>query len=246
MPRARNIKPGFFTNDALGETDALARLLFIGLWCHADRAGRVEYRPKKFKVEILPYDSADVEKLINQLCGEFLTMYEVNGTRYLQINNFNKHQNPHIKEASSIIPPPVDGDGVIIEPPAPQPPKEPRTNGAHVALPDWLAADTFRAWIKIRPAKARTEDAQRAAIAKLEKFRAQGLDPNAIVSESLANGWQGIFNPERSKGARGRSAQTLQGSFGRCKYCEREATRRTNGIAHCEEPRHLDNAIQGA
>ena len=31
MARARNIKPGFFDNEILGELPALTRLLFIGL-----------------------------------------------------------------------------------------------------------------------------------------------------------------------------------------------------------------------
>ena len=44
--RARNIKPGFFKNDALAELDFAGRLLFIGLWGIADRAGRLEDRPK--------------------------------------------------------------------------------------------------------------------------------------------------------------------------------------------------------
>lgn len=35
--RARNIKPGFFSNDLLPECEPLARLLFIGLWCMADK-----------------------------------------------------------------------------------------------------------------------------------------------------------------------------------------------------------------
>ncbi len=39
MARARNIKPGFFDNEILGELPALTRLLFIGLWCLADREG---------------------------------------------------------------------------------------------------------------------------------------------------------------------------------------------------------------
>ena len=37
MARARNIKPGFFTNDVLADCDPLARLLFAGLWTVADR-----------------------------------------------------------------------------------------------------------------------------------------------------------------------------------------------------------------
>ena len=54
--RARNIKPGFFKNDTLAELEFAARLLFIGLWGLADRAGRLEDRPKKIKAEVFPYD----------------------------------------------------------------------------------------------------------------------------------------------------------------------------------------------
>ena len=45
MARTRSIKPGFFTNDLLGEIHPLGRILFAGLWCQADRLGIVEYRP---------------------------------------------------------------------------------------------------------------------------------------------------------------------------------------------------------
>ena len=61
--RARNIKPGFFKNEALADCDLQARLLFVGLWCMADREGRMEYRPKRIKIEVLPYDNCNIEKL---------------------------------------------------------------------------------------------------------------------------------------------------------------------------------------
>ena len=60
MARSRNIKPGFFLNDDLAECEPLARLLFAGLWCIADREGRLEDRPKRIKIEVLPYDNCDV------------------------------------------------------------------------------------------------------------------------------------------------------------------------------------------
>ena len=50
MSRARNIKPAFFKNELLAELDAFDRLLFIGLWCLADREGRTEDRPKRIKM----------------------------------------------------------------------------------------------------------------------------------------------------------------------------------------------------
>ena len=109
MARARNIKPGFFLNENLAECEPLARLLFAGLWCIADREGRLEDRPKRIKAEILPYDDCDVDKLLNQLAKQgFIIRYEVDDKRYIQISNFLKHQNPHIKEAASTIPPPPE------------------------------------------------------------------------------------------------------------------------------------------
>jgi hypothetical protein len=107
VARSRNLKPGFFTNDVLAEVNPLGRLLFQGLWCHADREGRVLDRPKKLKVEILPYDDCDVDLLLNALAARgFILRYEVSGNRYIQIINFAKHQNPHIKESASTIPAP--------------------------------------------------------------------------------------------------------------------------------------------
>lgn len=58
MARARNIKPGFFKNELLAEMPPEIRLLFMGLWCIADREGRFEERPKKIKMELFPCDCA--------------------------------------------------------------------------------------------------------------------------------------------------------------------------------------------
>ena len=60
MARARIIKPSFFKNEELSECSYEARLLFIGLWTLADREGYVEYRPKRIKAELFPYDTVDV------------------------------------------------------------------------------------------------------------------------------------------------------------------------------------------
>ena len=54
MARARNIKPGLFSNEVIAELPAFDRLLFIGLWCLADREGRLEDRPKRIKMELFP------------------------------------------------------------------------------------------------------------------------------------------------------------------------------------------------
>lgn len=109
MSRARNIKPGLFKNEELSECSALARLLFIGLWCEADREGRLEDRPKRIKATLLPYDECDVDRMLWELSARgFIVRYEVAGVRYIAIPAFTKHQNPHKKEPASVLPSPPE------------------------------------------------------------------------------------------------------------------------------------------
>jgi uncharacterized phage protein (TIGR02220 family) len=116
MARARNIKPSFFTNDTLAEVDPLGRLLFQGLWCIADREGRLEDRPKRIKAELLPYDNCDVDVLLADLNRlGFILRYSINGNRFIQVVNFAKHQNPHVKEAASQIPAPDEHSASTVQ-----------------------------------------------------------------------------------------------------------------------------------
>jgi hypothetical protein len=104
MARARNIKPGFFSNDDLVELPFEARLLFIGLWTIADREGRLLDRPRKIKMDVFPGDSVDVESCLDQLANAgFIHRYDAAGTAAVQIVKWAKHQNPHVKEAASTI-----------------------------------------------------------------------------------------------------------------------------------------------
>ena len=108
--RARNIKPGFFKNEMLGDLPPMVRLLFAGLWCMADRSGRLEDRPKRIRAEILPYDDCDVDGLLQRLAGAgFIRRYVVNGKRFICIPTFLNHQKPHNREKPSDIPPLIEG-----------------------------------------------------------------------------------------------------------------------------------------
>lgn len=143
--RARTLKPGFFKNEYLCELGPEAMLLFAGLWTLADRAGRLEDRPKRIKAEIFPYTDCDVDGLLNALTGaQFIVRYIVNGQRYIAMPTWSKHQCPHIKEPASQIPPP-DEHGVSImpeqcehdtspvqKPPTTLPPYHPTTGGGCV------------------------------------------------------------------------------------------------------------------
>jgi hypothetical protein len=106
MARARNIKPSFFKSEQVADCNPYARLLFIGLWTLADRRGRLEDRPRTIKAECLPFDiEQDCHALLQELHNANLIIrYEVKGMGYIWIPNFEKHQNPHIKEGQSEIP----------------------------------------------------------------------------------------------------------------------------------------------
>ena len=105
MARSRNIKPGFFKNELLAELPFEYRILFQGLWCHADRDGRLEDRPKRLKAEIFPYDDVDVDAGLSALAAKgFIVRYEAEGVRCIEVVNFARHQNPHKKEAPSNLP----------------------------------------------------------------------------------------------------------------------------------------------
>ena len=107
MARSRNIKPDFFLDDDLAEHHPLTRILFAGLWCLADREGRLKDKPKKIKAQLLPYDDIDANDALDALNKTgFIQRYEEENIQYIQVVNFNKHQNPHCKEAASTIPAP--------------------------------------------------------------------------------------------------------------------------------------------
>jgi hypothetical protein len=103
--RARNVKPSFFQNEQLAELPFEARLLFVGLWCMADREGRLEDRPKRIKMHVFPADSIDVEPLLDGLEAQgLIERYEAHGVLCIQIPRFVEHQRPHPNEQPSKLP----------------------------------------------------------------------------------------------------------------------------------------------
>lgn len=68
----------------------------------------------RIKAEVFPYEDVDIEALLRDLASkrngnkqpEFLIRYSRPEGKFIQIVNFQKHQNPHVKEAPSTIPAP--------------------------------------------------------------------------------------------------------------------------------------------
>lgn len=105
MARTRNIKPGFFLNEEMAELEPLAQLLFIGMWCLADRAGRLLDKPKRIKAQVFPYRNCDIEPLLESLAkAGFISRYKADGMACIEVVNFAKHQAIHPKETPSTLP----------------------------------------------------------------------------------------------------------------------------------------------
>ena len=180
--RARNLKPGFFKNDELAECDPLARILFQGLWCMADRDGRLELRPKRIQAEILPYDKTDIFKLLQQLIDhKFIVAYRYGNDFFLSIPTFTQHQNPHIKEAESTIPAPDESDTctilILLNPESLLlNPESPFNIGAHTVLKPEKKSTVFT------PPKL--ED-----VITYCKERKNNVNPEKWLDHYTANGW---------------------------------------------------------
>lgn len=105
MARSRNIKPAFFKNYELADQGSIAQVLFAGLWCMADREGRLEDKPRLIKAELFPYYECDVNGYLTQLARlGFVSRYMEDGVAVIQVLNFKKHQSPHSTEKTSTLP----------------------------------------------------------------------------------------------------------------------------------------------
>lgn len=125
MGRIRTIKPDFFTDEELfdleKESGLPIRVAFSGLWTQADREGRLKWRPRKLKTQILPYDDVDFSRVLDALRTRgFIVKYrDDNGNLYGWIPSFKEHQYINNKEQNSILPDPENcfiEDGLTREP----------------------------------------------------------------------------------------------------------------------------------
>lgn len=240
--RARNIKPGFFANDRLVSLDPIYRLLFVGLWCMADRRGLVEDRPAKIKLTLFPGDNIDVEAGIAALvAGGFLVRYvDAKGTTAISVVNFSRHQNPHQREKENPdIEPPESSDSAPVEPkpngPKPVTPAAGRPGagtGPARLIPDsgFLIPDSGLLNPEGgagpgRPAAGTGPGLSRPATLKQTEFAARLLDGHGLtVSKWLAN--------------HGAGAVLLDGHVDRIKadYSEPPAPRRAYEIPQPPDP----------
>ncbi|MDV5356508.1 replication protein [Enterobacter asburiae] len=101
-----------------------------------------------------------------------------------------------------------------------KPPKSPKTASFDpycVELPEWLSPAVWKSWVDYRRDLKKSIKSQQTvtqAINLLERCKSNGYQPEEIINQSIANGWQGLFEPKGSRQpsrAPGRPAENFAG-----------------------------------
>lgn len=85
---------------------------------------------------------------------------------------------------------------------SPKLPKSPakQFDPMEIELPEWLSVDTWVSWVEYRKDLKRpikTSQTVTQALNLLDRSRAKGFSPEEIINQSIANGWQGLFEPKK-------------------------------------------------
>lgn len=213
MARIRSIKPEFPHSESMGRVSRDARLTFIQLWTLADDAGRLRGNSRMLASLLFPYDD-DAKTLIDSWLSELeredcIVRYSVDGTSYIQVNNWLNHQKID-KPSQSKLPPFDEGSRILARIPEVSSGDldqgregKGRERKAAVAAPPFdptsvknLDPEAWRLWEEHRRAikKPIRPHSMQDAAEDLAKLGDQQL---AEVKRARAGGWQGL-HPEKA------------------------------------------------
>lgn len=105
MARIRTIKPEFFTSEDIVGLSPLARLLYIAVWCEADKEGRLAWKPMTFKLRYFPGDNCDIQAMCQEIVDAGLV--KLYGEGLAVVPSFKAHQHINPRESDSQLPEPV-------------------------------------------------------------------------------------------------------------------------------------------
>ncbi len=115
MPRARMVRPGFWTSEQVLNCSPMARLLFIGIWTFSDDKGIHPASYIKLKAEVFPSDDCsinDIQAWVSELIQQrLLNEYTVDDITYWIVTGWGKHQT--IKYPTCIYPEPINKEQSI-------------------------------------------------------------------------------------------------------------------------------------
>lgn len=214
MARIRSLKPELWLSPQVMNLSHSARLTFVGLITQADDDGRGLADVRRLKASIFPGDDCTTQQVSAWLteCKEqaLVALYDAapHGSLY-QLTGWH-HQKIKKPTPSSYPPPPgfipkefstgteLEGNGfarigedLIGE--------EGKGRDAREALVEGLDPAAWKTWIDYRinirkPLKPVSMPAAQRTLA------AFGSNQMAVVQQSIANGWQGLFDLKQQKG----------------------------------------------
>jgi hypothetical protein len=96
MARNRTLPHEFWSCEAVIDCEPMTRLLFLGLWNHADDFGVQPLRPRTIRFQVFPGDDIDdgrLRAMIDELRGRGLVrVYTVDGREYVAVIDWEDHQ----------------------------------------------------------------------------------------------------------------------------------------------------------
>lgn len=169
----------------------LSRLFYVSLWLEADREGRLEWKPKTFKLRYFPADECDIQTMGQELIDAGLIVLYEDG-KYAEIPSFQKHQVINNRESESEIPSRVKeaSTGVKAEG------KEGRKEGKGTRVDDATESRFPEFWL-LWPQTDRKQDKAKCQ----ERWRKEKLDGIAdkilahVAAQKSTRKWQEGFEP---------------------------------------------------
>lgn len=127
--------------------------------------------------------------------SNFVSKLETKNVSKLETHNVSKletHKRHSLKTKENINKPPIS-------------PKKnsQKFDPLETELPDWLSAETWLSWVTYRKEIGKSIKSKQSvtqAINVLSRSLEKGYTPEEIINQSIASGWQGIFEPKTPKG----------------------------------------------
>lgn len=127
--------------------------------------------------------------------GNFVSNLETKNVSKLETLNVSKletHKRHSLKTKENINKPPISPKKV-----------SQKFDPLETELPDWLSAETWLSWVTYRKEIGKSIKSKQSvtqAINVLSRSLEKGYTPEEIINQSIASGWQGIFEPKTPKG----------------------------------------------
>lgn len=126
--------------------------------------------------------------------SNFVSKLETKNVSKLETLNVSKletHKRHSLKTKENINKPPISPKKV-----------SQKFDPLETELPDWLSAETWLSWVTYRKEIGKSIKSKQSvtqAINVLSRSLEKGYTPEEIINQSIASGWQGIFEPKTPK-----------------------------------------------